>query len=212
MDFMFFIKGILMGLMGSIPLGPIGVLCIQRTLSGKFRSGFASGLGAATADSMFASIALFCYSLVMAFIESRMTLLTVIGGLIIVGMGISIFFKKTKVHIRHNRTGRKKILKDYISTLFLTLTNPAYILVFIALFSSVGIDKGGLSPAMGALTVLGVLCGASAWWFVLTFSIDLLRKRFRPRHLVMLNRIAGTLITVLGLLAIISAVTEAVKI
>ncbi|MDE6482555.1 MAG: LysE family translocator [Rikenellaceae bacterium] len=206
MDMIFFIKGIVMGLMGSIPLGPIGVLCIQRTLSGRFRSGFASGLGAATADTIFATVALFFYSLVMSFIESRMTLLTVIGGIIIIAIGVSLFVRKTKVHIRRNRVGGKKIFKDYISTFLLTLTNPAYILVFIALFSSVGIARdGSMSVAGGVLTLLGVAAGACSWWFVLTFAVDKLRRRFRPRHLVILNKAAGVLIFVLGVIAVISA-------
>lgn len=205
MDIVFLIKGIIMGLLGSIPLGPIGVLCIQRTLSGKFRSGFASGLGAATADTIFATIALFFYSLVISFIESQMALLSVIGGGIVMAMGVSIFFKKNKVHIKQNRTGRKRVFKDYISTLFLTLTNPAYVLVFVALFASVGIDREGQSLANGVLIIAGVMSGASLWWFLLTGTIDRVRKRFRPRHLVMLNRVAGVLIFLLGVVALVSA-------
>ena len=206
MDMMLLIKGVIMGLMGSIPLGPIGVLCIQRTLSGRFRSGFASGLGAATADTIFATVALFFYSLVMSFIESRMTLLTVIGGIIVIVIGVSLFVRKTKVQIRRNRVGGKKVFKDYISTFLLTLTNPAYILVFIAIFSSMGIDRdGNMSIADGVLILSGVAAGACSWWFALTFAIDKLRGRFRPRHLVVLNRAAGVLIFVLGVVAVISA-------
>ena len=128
----FLFKGMLMGLLGSIPLGPIGVLCIQRTLSKKFRSGFFSGLGAATADSLFAVVAIFFLSLVMSFIESRKELLTVVGGVIIMGIGIMISLKKPSLYVRRNRARSKNIFRDYISTFLLTLTNPAYILVFVA--------------------------------------------------------------------------------
>ena len=201
----FLFKGMLMGLLGSIPLGPIGVLCIQRTLSKKFRSGFFSGLGAATADSLFAVVAIFFLSLVMSFIESRKELLTVVGGVIIMGIGIMISLKKASLYVRRNRARSKNIFRDYISTFLLTLTNPAYILVFVALFATVGIEKENLSAGTAVLTILGVFSGASVWWFVLTFFINKIRRRFRPRHVVIISRIAGSVIILLGVLAVIGA-------
>lgn len=201
----FLFKGMLMGLLGSIPLGPIGVLCIQRTLSKKFRSGFFSGLGAATADSLFAVVAIFFLSLVMSFIESRKELLTAVGGVIIMAIGIMISLKKPSLYVRRNRARSKNVFRDYISTFLLTLTNPAYILVFVALFATVGIEKESLSAGTAVLTILGVFSGASVWWFILTFFINKIRRRFRPRHVVIISRIAGSVIILLGVLAVIGA-------
>lgn len=205
MEFEFFIKGLIMGILGSIPLGPIGVLCIQRTLNKKFISGFTSGLGAATADSIFALVAIFFLSITLSFIESRMQLLTALGGIVITAIGVSIFFKKPQFKMRHSRANAKRLIKDYISTFLLTLTNPAYILVFVALFASVGIDKQSLSIYTGILTILGVFTGAATWWFILTFTINKVRRKFRPRHLFIMNRIAGAAIFALGVAAITSS-------
>ncbi|MFI3267710.1 MAG: LysE family transporter [Rikenellaceae bacterium] len=197
-----------MGLLGSIPLGPIGVLCIQRTLSKKFRSGFYSGLGAATADTIFAIVAIFFYSIVMSFIESQMQLMTIIGGLIIMAIGVSIFFKKSSLYIRKNRKAPKSYFKDYFSTLGLTIANPTYILVFIALFTTVGVDNHNMSFLNGLFVIVGVFCGATMWWLTLTYTINKIRLKFKPYHLVVINKIAGGVIFVLGLIAVVSAVFQ----
>lgn len=201
-------KGILMGLLGSIPLGPIGVLCIQRTLSKKFRSGFYSGLGAATADTIFAIIAIFFYSIVMSFIESQMQLMTVLGGAIIMAIGVSIYFKKSSLYVRKNRTVSNDYFKDYFSTLGLTIANPTYILVFIALFTTVGVDNHNMSFLNGLFVILGVFCGASMWWLTLTYTINKIRLKFKPYHLVIINKVAGAVIFTLGLVAVIGAVFQ----
>ena len=98
-------QGILIGLVASIPLGPIGLLCIQRTLSKSHRSGFVSGLGAATADSMFATVALFSLTVVMSFIENNMAIIKALGGISVVIVGVTIFLKNPVVQIRRNRAG-----------------------------------------------------------------------------------------------------------
>lgn len=198
------LKGFLIGLLASIPLGPIGVLCIQRTLSKKFRSGFLSGLGAASADTLFALGAMFSLSLVMSFVENNMNLLKVVGGICIVILGITIYYKNPIVQIRRNRARQSNLWKDYLSVFFLTLTNPSYILVFVALFATFGVSEMQLSLFTKLTLILGVLTGAATWWFLLTFSLNLVRSRFKPRHLFWINRIAGAAIVVLGAVAILS--------
>ena len=99
-------QGILIGLVASIPLGPIGLLCIQRTLSKSHRSGFVSGLGAATADSMFATVALFSLTVVMSFIENNMAIIKALGGISVVIVGVRIFQNKRLLQIRRNSAGK----------------------------------------------------------------------------------------------------------
>lgn len=193
-----FLRGIVIGLMASIPLGPIGVLCIQRTLSKNHRSGFVSGLGAAFADIIYASLAFFSLSVVTAFIESHMLLIKVIGGLAIMMVGARILFSNPVVQIRRNRAGKTSLVQDFVSVFLITLANPVYILIFIAFFAMFGMSSATLGAFDGAFVLAGVLSGASLWWFTLTFGVSLLRKRFRPRHMLWINRIAGTLIVVLG--------------
>ena len=139
-------QGILIGLVASIPLGPIGLLCIQRTLSKSHRSGFVSGLGAATADSMFATVALFSLTVVMSFIENNMAIIKALGGISVVIVGVTIFLKNPVVQIRRNRAGKgHNLWGDYLSVFFLTLTNPAYILILRRAFRRAGNQPRGHS-------------------------------------------------------------------
>ncbi len=205
MDFVVFLKGIVIGLLASIPLGPIGVLCIQRTLCKSHKSGFVSGLGAASADTLFATIALFSLTFVLSFIESYMVVIKVLGGILVIIVGMTILLKNPVVQIRKNRAGKgNNLWSDYLSVFFVTLANPAYILVFVALFAALGINREGIPYANGLLMLIGVLCGTSLWWSILTFCISLLRGKFRPRHLFWMNRISGSLIVILGAAAILS--------
>ncbi|MBP3356436.1 MAG: LysE family transporter [Rikenellaceae bacterium] len=197
------LRGIVVGLLVSIPLGPVGVLCIQRTLSKNRRSGFASGLGAATADTLFATVAFFFLSMVVSFIESNMVLVKVVGGICVVIVGVHIFMANPAVQIRRNRAGRSNLWQDYISVLLITLANPALVLVFVALFAAFGIDSTAGLPK-GLFMIAGVFGGACSWWFLLTMVVNLVRRKFRPRHLLWINRVSGAVIVILGAAAILS--------
>jgi threonine/homoserine/homoserine lactone efflux protein len=196
------IRGVVIGLIASIPLGPMGVLCIQRTLSKNHSSGFVSGLGAATADMVFASMALFSLGVVLSFIESHLTIIKAVGGICIIMVGINIFFTNPVIQIRRNRAGKSNLWQDYISMLLLTIANPAYILIFVALFAALGLNGPGLGFAHSLLLIAGVLGGAALWWFALTAVVSMLRRRFRPRMLLWMNRISGGVIVGLGVAAL----------
>ncbi len=208
MWFELYLRGILIGLTASIPLGPVGVLCIQRTLSKNHKSGFLSGLGAATADTFYATVAFFSLTIVLGFIESHMALLKGIGGLCIMIVGAHIFFSNPIVQIRRNRAGRSNLWQDYLSVFLLTIANPAFILVFVALFAAFGLSVDAVGNFNGSTMIVGVFTGCSAWWFLLTFVVNLFRKKIRPRHLLWMNRISGALIAVLGAVAILSMVVN----
>lgn len=203
MWFHIFINGIVIGLMASFPLGPIGIMCIQRTLSRNLRSGFVSGLGATVADTIFAMAALFSLSLVMSFIDSYMIFMKGIGGLCVMVVGINIFLTNPAVQIRRNRAGKSSLWQDFLSVFLITFTNPAFILIFVALFAAFGVSYKDFGLLHGLLMILGVVIGSASWWFVLTFSVNLIRKKFRPRHLLWINRIAGAVIFILGAITII---------
>lgn len=220
MNFEILVRGLIVGLLASITLGPVGVMCIQRTLSKNRLSGFVSGLGAATADTIFAMLAYFFVALISSFIESHLQILKLIGGGCVVVVGVNFFLKNPVVQIRRNRAGKSNLWQDFASTFVLTLTNPAFILWLLVIFSAfnVGAENGaavvdGIESAAaeasrvgrGLQMILGFLCGAAAWWLMLTMLIGLLRRRFRPRHLLWINRGAGVLITALGMAAIFSA-------
>ncbi len=200
------LKGYVIGIMASIPLGPIGVLCVQRTLNKKFLGGYISALGAAMADTVYATIALFALSFIMPFINDHQFSITLVGGVIILGMGLKIFFTKlSETHIKHNRQSRLSLLKDFFSVFLLTISNPAYISIFLVLFASFNINGDEMNIWQLSATIIGVALGAATWWFFLTFSVSLLRKRFRARHIYYINKTAGVIISLLGVLALIKA-------
>lgn len=202
---LFFLEGILVGFLASIPLGPIGVICIQRTLSKTRTSGFFSGLGAATADTIFAMIAVFSLSFMTAFMENNKKWFTAIGGILILVIGFIIFYKRPKRPSQRKQT-KSSLATDYVSILFLTLSNPAYILIFLALFAAIGITSDGNVSGSNMLLIGGVLVGASCWWFTLTTAVNRLRDKFRIRHLWWINKITGGIIILFGILLILSLV------
>lgn len=204
-ELMFFLKGVLVGLLASMPPGPVMVMCLQRTLNRNGISGLVSGLGAASADTLFAIMALFSLSMVMSFIESHTLWLKALGGLMVIFIGLSIYRKNPVMQMRKNRTKKGNLLGDFISIFLLTFTNPAYILAFVALFAAVGLgDHPNLLS--GVLMIMGVLIGAASWWLLLTFVVSSVRHKFRLRHLVMINKICGIVIMALGVIAILSLV------
>lgn len=199
-----------MGLASSITVGPVAVLCIQRTLSKNRRSGLASGTGVAVADALMAIIAYFFYSMLQAQIEEYSAVLQVVGGIFVVIVGAYIFFQNPVPQIRRNRAGKSNLWQDFSSMFVFTLANfvvvVPYLLAFFAMFN-VGLQSSAddvASLVRSALTILGFLAGAMAWWVSLTLVIDLFRRRFRPRHMLTINHIAGVVIAVLGVYTILS--------
>lgn len=200
------IRGFFVGIAASITVGPVAVLCIQRTLSKSRRSGIASGLGVAAADTMMAVIAYFCYSILQSRIEQYNQLLRVVAGIFVVIVGVYIFFQNPVPQIRRNRAGKSSLWQDFGSIFGLTIANfilaIPYILTFFAVFKISTVEQVGLWR--GILVIAGFLAGASLWWTSLAFLLNLFRRRFRPRHMLTINHVAGIVIGVLGAYTILS--------
>ncbi len=199
------LRGIVIGLLASIPLGPIGVLCIQRTINKRYISGLASGFGAATADVVFATIALLFYSIVLPYIEKHIHLIKIVGGVLIIAIGLKLFFEKTTTKLRRNRQSTRGLVKDYFSIFGLTLSNPAYILVFFGWFAAFKIGDFHFTLFTHIVMILGVLIGACSWWTFLITMVNLVRKRFTIKHIYYINKVAGIVIAILGAGAIFTA-------
>lgn len=202
------IKGFIIGLLASMPLGPIGVMCVQRTINKKFLSGFISGCGAASADLVFATIALFFFSFIEPYLENHLEIIKLVGGLVIAIIGLSILLKKNVTNLRQNRNGKRNLVKDFFSIFVLTVTNPAYILVFLGLFSYFKVGDIDFNIFTHIIMLIGVLSGAVLWWFMLTTMINSFRKKFTLKHIFYINRIAGIAILGLGVFAMISSAME----
>ena len=206
------IRGIMVGVAASITVGPVAVLCIQRTLSKSRRSGVISGVGVACADTFMAIVALLFYSMLEHQIQQYDTLLRVIGGIFVVMVGVYVFTQNPVPQIRRNRAGKTSLWQDFASIFGLTIANfimvIPYILAFFAVFNIGTAESQAADVASifrSVLIILGFFGGAAAWWFMLTSLINLFRRKFRPRHMLTINHIAGIVIAVLGVYTILSS-------
>ncbi len=199
----YLIKGFLIGLFASIPLGPIGVICIQRTLNKNRLSGFVSGMGAATSDVIFAAVASFSLTIIIAFIEEKREIFQFIGGIIVALLGVKIFYTNPVKQLRRHKRKKNGLLEDFLSVLLITFTNPLAIFLFIALFASLGVVSEETTWDLSLITLSGVALGASLWWYILTSTVNHFRKQFRLKQLWWVNKISGGVIFILGIVALI---------
>ncbi|NOU16784.1 MAG: LysE family transporter [Bacteroidales bacterium] len=204
MAFTLLLKGIMIGLLVSIPLGPIGVICIQRTINKGRLSGFFSGIGAASADTIFAAIAGFSLTFIINFIEEKQRILEVIGGIIIILLGIKTFYTNPVNQLKRHKKKKNKLIEDFISVLLLTVTNPFAIFLFVGMFAALGLAYNGENMALSLITIGGVFLGGTLWWFTLSSLVNMFRDKFRLKQLLWINKIAGAVIFILGFLALVN--------
>jgi threonine/homoserine/homoserine lactone efflux protein len=200
-DIGFAFKGIVIGFSIAAPVGPIGVLCIQRTLTKGRMSGLVSGLGAASADAVYGCIAAFGLTFISTLLISQRDLIQFVGGLFLLYLGLrNLFFPKVAEKAAEARERGR--IGDYFSTLALTLTNPVTILFFVAVFAGLGVAGAPGDYASAGLLVAGVFFGSSAWWLILSSIVDVFRERLTSGSLRWLNRVSGAIILVFGLVAL----------
>lgn len=204
MDLAFFWKGFLIGLAIAAPVGPIAVLCIRRTLEQGGWSGFATGLGAATADGIYGAIAAFGIAAVSDRLVDWQDPIRVFGGLALVFIGWRIFTSKPDAPIKGSAVSG--VGAAYLSAVFLTLTNPATILYFVAVFAGLGLAEADTDGSRAAVLVSGVFIGSAAWWLVLVGIVSRARRFLTPNRRIWINRFSGTILIAFGLLAIASIV------
>jgi len=201
MDIINFYKGLLIGFSIAAPVGPIGILCIKRTIASGRLIGLLSGLGAATADALYGCIAAFGLTVISNFLLQQQIWLRLIGGAFLCYLGIKTILSQPL--ISPFVATQNSLLSSYGSTFILTLTNPLTILSFAAIFAGFGLVKAGAGYSTAAITVLGVFIGSSCWWVILSGVTSLLRKRISISGLRWINRISGSIILGFGVIAII---------
>jgi threonine/homoserine/homoserine lactone efflux protein len=204
MDIIFFLKGVAIGLSMAIPVGPIGIFCIRRILTEGRLSGLVSGLGVATADTVYACIAGLGLTFISDFLVSQQVWLRLIGGLFLCTLGLKISL--TELVEEELPNGGKGLLGAYTSMFFLTLTYPMTILIFLGIFAGLGAGNTKDNYVLIAELVLGVFTGSFLWWAILSIAIGSLRKKFRVRGLRCINRISGILIIAFGVAVLLSLI------
>jgi threonine/homoserine/homoserine lactone efflux protein len=195
-----FLRGLVLGLLIAAPVGPIGVLCIKRTLTHGRLSGFFSGLGAATADAFYGAVAAFGLTVISGFLLKHHYGLQLTGGLFLLYIGIRSF--KSKPKDTTFQKSSSSLISDYFSTLFLTITNPMTIISFGALFLGIGFMNQDYKLATTLVT--GVFVGSVLWWFILSSSICWLKTKVKNFSLSIINRISGIVIVCFALIILAS--------
>ena len=200
MELEMFVKGFIIGISIAAPVGPIGVLCIQRTLTGGNIHGLVTGLGAATADAVYGFIAAFGLTFISNFLVQQHNWFRLLGGIFLCYLGVRAFLStpNTQTLCGHNHSH----VATYGTTFLLTLTNPMTILSFAAIFAGLGIVRADAHYASASLLVLGVFTGSGIWWLILSSSTGLLREKLIKGNLTWLNKISGIIILTFGLFAL----------
>ncbi len=200
----FILKGIVVGIIVTAPVGPIGLLCIQRTINRGMLSGLVTGVSSAMADIMFAIIAGFSISAIGNFMEVNKLIIRLIGGIIVLILGIRIYTINPVKRLRHQKPQKSSYFSDAISGFLITLTNPVVIIVFGAAFASLGLNEAQENKEI-ILTITGIFIGASAWWTTLTFLINIFKTKINLRKMFWINRITGILVVLFGIAIIIGS-------
>lgn len=208
MFIMLIIKGILIGLLVSIPLGPIGVLVIQRTVNKSRLAGLLSGMGAALSDTLYAIVAGFSLSFIIEFIRAYEIFFQSLGAVVVLILGISIFFKNPVTDLRRNRLRGNTHFQDIVSSFLVTVSNPLTVFVFLAVFTSSGVAISLEKPYHSFFVILGIFLGAFLWWFTLSGIVSLFRHKINLRVLWWINKTAGALIILFVIVTVIIAVQK----
>jgi len=198
------LPAVLIGFSIAAPVGPIGVLCIRRTLLQGRAHGLFSGLGAATADAVYGAVAAFGLSFIAQLLVDNQVWLRLVGGAVLCYLGTRTFL--THPHDLATAADTPSLVSAFFTTFLLTLTNPLTILSFGAVFAGLGLgERSGLQGA-SLVTVVGVFVGSVTWWFLLSLGVGLARGWVTPSVLRWVNRVSGVVVAGFGLVALVGAI------
>jgi len=201
------LKGIILGLAVSMPPGPIGIVLINRTIKRGWLSGFFSGLGMASADTLLAILSGLGFTFIISFIKEERFILTIAAAIIIIGVGLKVFLSNPVKEFRNREKVNKSLWRDYYSVFVISISNPYTIFIFVAFFSGVHIN-GNVRPEMAPFFLIpGVLIGTIAWWFFLSYFVSRFKEKIRLRMIVRINKVAGIVIIIIGLIVLLSVFT-----
>lgn len=199
------LSGLIVGLIVALPIGPVNLICIRRTLALGPMNGFVSGLGAATGDGVFAIITAFGFTAVAQWFHGFSGTLELTGGVLLVIFGVSTYFSdplhgRGVEKVASRQVGAPSLVRAFASTFLLTITNPATLFGFATLFATLGgLSGSDASFADAAIVVLGVVAGSTLWWFTLTTIVGFFHARIDAGVMKWINHISGALVAVSGL-------------
>jgi len=196
-------KGIIVGLFVSIPLGPIGMLCIQRTLNRGQKYGIATGLGATTSDLLYTIVSLFFLSFVVDIIEQYKFIIQISGSAILIIFGYFIFNSHPSAQPKPHESKQFSIFGDFITSFGLTLSNPLVLFVLIALFAKFEFITNESTLIEIGTGIVSILSGALLWWSILTLLVSKFRQKLNINGLRTINKVTGIIIVLIGVAGLI---------
>lgn len=206
-----FITGIVIGLMVSMPLGPIGLLIIQRTVNKNRISGFLSGIGVALSDTFYAIIAGFSLTYIVAILKQHQLFFQIFGAFVLISLGLHIFYKNPVKEVRKFRRKGSNYFQDLVFSFLIAVSNPLVILIFLAVLTGSGVVLSISEPYHSFFIILGIFTGGCLWWFLLTTIVGFFRHRFNLRVLWWFNKVAGVTIIAFVFITIAFAVINKVR-
>ncbi|MCQ2210816.1 MAG: LysE family transporter [Paludibacteraceae bacterium] len=198
-----FIKGLIIGVIVSAPIGPIGILSIQRTLNGGRRRGIATALGASCSDLLYACIAVFSMSMVVSFIETHQYILQIIGTIAVFFFGLYTFMDDPRKKLTKMKQDSKDLNTDFLTSFGLTFTNPLVIVLFMFLFAKFNYITEDMTFFRSILSIVFIMLGAAFWWSILVYVVDLFRGKFNVRGLYIVNKVTGILLMIIAPISLI---------
>ncbi len=207
MNLIFLYKGLILGFSVAAPVGPIGILCINRTINKSYISGLITGLGAATADLIYGLIVGLGLTRISGFLISQTVWIQIIGLFFLFYLGVKTLIKK-KREIEFDKSFQKGLFKDYLSTFILTITNPMTILFFIAVFAGLGLANTSHDKNNAILLVLGVFIGSAIWWLILSGLSYNVKKLISNKILLRIDLLSGIIIVIFGIYILIELINN----
>lgn len=193
-------KGFLIGILVSAPMGPIGMLCIQRTLSKGRWHGFITGLGAALSDIIYAALTCLCMGMVVSFVEANQRPLQLLGSIVLALFGVYLFRSNPVRNLRKRKEKKLSFTQDFITAFLFTFSNMLIVLLYIGLFARFGFILPEHSVWMILAGIGGIGIGAIVWWFLITYFISKLRRWFNVRGIWLMNKIVGSVIMIVSII------------
>lgn len=201
-------RGIAIGILISAPMGPVGMLCIQRTLNKGRWAGFFTGIGAAISDLVYCLITGLGLSLITDFIESHDLLLKILGSLVLVAFGLYLFKKNPTRALKPASEQSSNFWSDFVSGFFFTLSNPLILFFIIGLFARFNFFQPEMEIYHYAIGYISILSGALLWWYMITLLINFVRTRFNVRSMWLVNRITGSILIAMALIGLVIGIKD----
>ena len=195
------ILGLIIGFLIAAPVGPVNILCIQRTLQRGFWGGVAAGLGAVLGDGILAATAAFGIKAISGLFETHQAQIQIIGGIVLIIFGLRLYLKKPVIFETVDDMAKLRRNAGAIpQSFFLTVTNPGALIGVFGLFGAVASWTGGIDAVNAFILVLAVMSGSFAWWFGLSWFISVIRHHLNEDRLSMINRVAAFILIILGII------------